>query len=274
MKYIKGKPFIPKAENFNRYEAAADRVLGQGTKSGPIIFAIHQGLKVWCKNSTDAVINQGDVVAIGGTAWGPIVGSTDAEIQAGIKNLGVTAAAPADNDFGNWGVAVNSIPSGSLGELFVGGIFYAKVKVGDVNGEYCEMESGSSVLVTRPTPFNSSAQILEGIAGGDGDWCLIRYIGFRPYTEFAVNVSVTAGTASNTGDSTTQCGFTYDVYCKDFAGTVTISDTALTPENARPSIGKLAAATVGTAYFTSTGTLALASAIEVPVPVLCADVTT
>lgn len=258
-RYTSGQPFIPKAEQFNRYERAAERTLGQKAKAKPSTSVLQQAQVVWAKNETGATINKGECFKISSAPWGPINGTAESEIWAGLSNTGISAAATTDNELGQWAVAAQTIPDSTLGKAFVAGVFFAKVKTGDTDGAYAEMESGSSVLVTRPCSFAGSAQILEGTPDTQGAWCLVRYIGFEPYLTFAVEVSHTGGSA---GDKTTKCSYTYTAK--------TIQDltelgTSLSPEfDIRTANGKYVQADRGTGYFDGNGTFVLWQVNEVP----------
>lgn len=88
-------------------------------------------------------------------------------------------------------------------------------------------------------------------------WCVV---GFGVGATFAVDLTQTDGGAGGAGDAETECDFTYTV--DDLGGNEL--GTAVSPEHARPALGKMVAATVGTAYWLADGAFKLLWTDEQP----------
>lgn len=100
-------------------------------------------------------------------------------------------------------------------------------------------------------PVGSIWRVTFALDSGNSDapqwWCE----GTRPHDTFAVDL--TEDGSGSAGNKTTACTFTYTVADKD-ANTL---GTSISPETDRPTVGKLAAATKGQAYYLADGTLKL-----------------
>lgn len=131
----------------------------------------------------------------------------------------------------------------------------------DVSGGRTETTTGLSVFEVDSTP-----DLQVGTSDGTVGLCVptmkgggsLEYV-FFPKTNaavFAVNVSQTGG---SNGTSTTAATWTYTATTKDG---VTLG-TVLSPENQRPTVGKVTAGTKGHGYFYPNGTFVLSWVNEI-----------
>ena len=253
-KFISGEQFAPTAFQFNRYEEAADRVLGLNTTTpNSATSSSAKGIVVYAQNNTGADIDAGSVFEISGFLWGTT--TEEADIYAQLNSPGVVTATADDNTLDKWVVSAGPLGDGGLGKFFVGGVFMARFNKANGDWKYLKTETGSDVLVTCPTPYNATGIILAQ----SGEWALVQKKAFKPFELFAVDVSKTSGSA---GDSTTQCSFVYSATDKENSATL---GTSLSPDfSYRTAKGAFVAATKGVGLYNASGTFVLHSCSEVP----------
>lgn len=109
---------------------------------------------------------------------------------------------------------------------------------------------------------DSIVQLHRGEVSADSASDYWWFEGLNPWAAFPVGLTEDGGGA---GDKATECDFTYTV--DDLDGNEL--GTAVDPEHARPSLGKMVAATKGTAYYTADATLTLLWTDEQPDTAAC-----
>ena len=159
---------------------------------------------------------------------------------------------------GRFAVLQQAIPKSGRGLAIIQGIVRVKVIFTTGTEKWADITDGSTATLTAAA--SGSAWILWREGSGTGTvWavCLIGG-GTRRYA-FPVTLAVTSGTAGDTGDATTKCGYKYDVTDSISGASMgTAVDPIVSPHKwVRPTVGYMIAATFGYAHRNSTGALVI-----------------
>lgn len=123
---------------------------------------------IMVKNNTGAVLDRFSVVGIGSPIVTP--SQNEPEFQ---RRVVVNAAGPSDTYKGAWAIVQVSIPIGGWGLAVADGVTVTKVNISNAAHKRCEVQTGSTSLVSKANDAGSG--IILWSAGGTGlQWCVVR----------------------------------------------------------------------------------------------------
>lgn len=208
--------------------------------------AISTGV-VLVKNTTGSTAPQFGVLGIDSVVIDP---ATSSASESGFRQQPLLSCSAPDiaAHLGKFVVLLEPIKAGAIGRAAVDGVTIAKVDVVDTDHVWADVKDGDTASLAS-VEFGG-AQILWKASSTGVQWAIVR-IG-RPLADgqlVAVDVEQTGGAD---GDDTTQATWTYTVTLK---GGTSIG-SGYSPENQRPTVGTVTAATKGSGYWNA-GTFTL-----------------